>query len=286
MLRHCIVLLALAAPSMVAAQQPASRAQTQRLQGTRDLHVACVGADSSRVFRRAIGDSVAPPAGTTPVTGGTRRSQAYPEFDVVLDIPNLCVERVFLKVDSVTTKLNLDARVSNLVRVSAGADVLIGDVDLTIQDVRARALLLVDLDDVVYIVDQTLTFIDNHPEIIQQLGSTLQNTGGAVGGLVGNVLDGVQGLLLGTTRQANGNLLQRIVNQATGEIIERTVSSAGQQLAQRAVGNLLQLPTLKQTTNAAGQTVRQVRDQAGALIEYTLDTATNAIKGVKLLGGR
>jgi YD repeat-containing protein len=278
-----IVAVATFVPLALSAQQRPA-AQTQRFQRTRDMHVACVGPDSARTFRRSVGDSLA--TGTARVTGGTPRSQSYPEYDVVLDIPNLCVERIFLKVDSVTAKLNLHAQVSNLVTIRAGADVLIGNVDLTIQDVRAKALLLVDLDDVVYIVDQTLTFIDNHPEIIQQLGSTLQNTGAAVGGVVGDVVQGVRGLLLGTTRQANGNLIQRIVNEATGEILERTVSSAGQQLAQRAVGSLLQLQTLSETTNAAGQAVRQVRDQAGALIEYTLDKATNAIRGVRLLQGR
>src|SRR5687767_3084147 len=163
----------------------------------------CLPSDSIRAFNRTLrADSLARErarGGGVPgarVTGGTPRSQLYPEYDVVLDIPNLCVNRLFLKVDSVTAKLNLNARVANLVRIDAGADVLIGNVDLTIQGVRAQVLLLVDLDDVVYIVDQTLTFVDNHPEIVQQLGSTLQTTVGSVGGLVGGV---VQSLLLGTS---------------------------------------------------------------------------------------
>ena len=263
--------------------QPA--ANTQRMQGTRDMHVACVGPDSGRTFRRGVGDSLhanrtLPGDTARRITGGTARSQQYPEYDVVLDIPNVCVERIFLKVDSVTAKINLNAQVANLVRVNAGADVLIGNVDLTIQDVRARALLLVDLDDVAYIVDQTLTFIDNNPQIVDQLGSTLQNTVGTVGGAVGGL---VRGLVLGVTRLANGNSLQRLVDQATGNILERTLSAAGGQLAERVVGNVLRLPTLRETTNAAGQAVRQVRDTAGALLEYTLDKATNKVLGVRLL---
>jgi hypothetical protein len=273
-------------PTVLTAQvrpaQPA--ANTQRLQGTRDLHVACVGADSTRTFRRGVGDSLSvarrlPGDTTRAVTGGTERSRQYPEFDVVLDIPNLCVERIFLKVDTVTAKINLHAQVANLVTIRAGADVLIGNVDLTIQDVRARALLLVDLDDVVHIVDQTLTFIDNNPQIISQLGSTLQNTVGAVGGLV-------RGLLLNVTRLANGNSLQRLVDEVNGNILERTLSTAGSQIGERVVGSVLQLPVLRETTNAAGQAVRQVRDAAAnKLIEYTLDKAANKILGVRLLGG-
>jgi hypothetical protein len=276
-------LVSVFAPSVSA--QVRQNPPTQRMQGTRDMHVACVGPDSARGFRRGVGDSLRvsqrmPGDTTRQITGGTPRSRQYAEYDVVLDIPNVCVERIFLKVDSVTAKLNLNAQISNLVKVQAGADVLIGTVDLTIQDVRAAALLLVDLDDVVHIVDQTLTFIDNHPEIIQQLGSTLQNTVGTVGGAVGSLL---RGLVIGVTRLANGNTRQRVVNEANGDILERTLSTAGSQLGERVVGSILRLPTIRETTNTAGQLVRQVRDQAGSLLEYTLDRATNKLAGVRLL---
>jgi len=288
-LRSCAAMLLLCSGSALAQARP-NAPGTGRLQGTRDMHVACVGPDSGRTaFQRGVGAGGAArnPADTTgtgarAVTGGTARSHEYPEYDVVLDVPNLCVERIFLKVDSVTARLNLNARVSNLVTVTAGADVLIGNVDLTIQDVRARALLLVDLDDVVHIVDQTLTFVDNHPEVVRQLGSTLQNTGAAVGGVVGDVVQGVRGLLLGTTRLAGGNVLQRVVNEATGEILERTLSAAGAAVGQRVVGSITSLPQLRQTTNAAGQVVRQVRDQTGKVIEYVQDAA-GKLSNIRLL---
>jgi len=234
----------------------------------------CVPSDSLRAFNRALrADSLARQRASggavqgARVTGGTGRSQEFPEYDVVLDIPNLCVNRIFLKVDSVTAKLNLNARVANLVRVDAGADVLIGNVDLTIQGVRAQALLLVDLDDVVYIVDQTLTFVDNHPEIVQQLGSTLQNTVGAVGGLVNR-------LLLGTLTNAAGQTVQRLIDQASGSIIEKAVTSAGQAAAEKVVGNITQLPVISQATDAAGNIVKRARDAAtNAIVQYTLSKA-------------
>jgi hypothetical protein len=231
----------------------------------------CLPTDSARAFNRTLrADSLArqraaggaPPAGTTPITGGTGRSHEYPEYDVVLDIPNLCVNRVFLKVDSLTAKLNLNARVANLVRVDAGAEVLIGNVDLTIQGVRAQALLLVDLDDVVYIVDNTLTFVDNHPEIVQQLGSTLQNTVGSVGGLVNR-------LLMGTV-----NGVQRLIDPSNGNILEKAVSAAGQNAAEKVVGNITKLPVISQVTDAAGNLVKQARDAAtNAIVSYTLNKA-------------
>ena len=279
-----VTLLTVAMP--VVAQTPQRGRTTAR--GTSVQPWQCDPRDSSRAFNRAVRlDSLRArqrgaqaPAGTTPVSGGTQRSQEFPEYDVVLDVPNLCVNRIFLKVDSVTANINLNARVANLVRVNAGAEVLIGRVDLTIEGVRAQALLLVDLDDVYYIVDNTLTFIDNHPEVVRQLGSTLQNTVGAVGGLVGGV---VRGLLLGTTRLASGETVQRMVDEVTGNLVERTLSTAGRVVAERALGSILNLPTLRETTNSAGQLVRQVRDQAGAVIEYTLDRASNQIRGVKVL---
>ena len=92
----------------------------------------------------------------------------------------------------------------------------------------------------------------------------------------------VRPLLLSVTRLADGNTLNRIVDQTTGNILERTVSAAGQQVGERVVGSLLRLPNVSETTNAAGNVVRQVRD-AGKLIEYTLDRATNRILGVRLL---
>lgn len=262
------------------------RGQPQQRQSTQPWQ--CDPADPARAFQRSVrADSLAVrqagaltgPGGER-VTGGTARSREYPEFDVVLHVPNLCVNRIFLKVDSLSAKLNLDARVANLVQVRAGVDVFVGEVDLTVEGVRAQLLLLVDLDDVVYIVDRTLTFIDNNPQVIQQLGSTLQTTVGSVGGLVGGV---VQGLLLGTTTNALGQTVQRVVNQATGAILERTVSAAGQVLAERTVGALTNLPVVSTTRNQAGQTVRQVRDTSGRVIEFVTDTAGKILSS-RLIG--
>jgi hypothetical protein len=268
-------------PSMIGAQvrPPAPQRSGQPWQ--------CLPSDSIRAFNRTLrADSLARErarGGGVPgarVTGGTPRSQQFPEYDVVLDIPNLCVNRVFLKVDTLTAKLNLNARVANLVRIDAGADVFIGNVDLTIQGVRAQALLLIDLDDVVYIVDQTLTFVDNHPEIVQQLGSTLQTTVGAVGGLVNR-------LVLGTVTNALGQSVQRVIDQATGSILERTLSSAGQQVSERSVGSILNLPVISNVTDAAGNVVKRARDAAtNAIVEYTLDRAGKLIASRIAQAGR
>lgn len=221
--------------------------------------------------------------------GGPRPE--HREYDVIVDVPNLCVQRIRLNVQNLDARLALNASVANLVRVRAGADVHIGEVDLGIEGVRAQVLLLVDLDNVVYIVDRALTFVDENPQILSQLTGTAQNALGTVGGVVNQALrpGGVADQAVGAAGQtlnnvtAPGGLLSQTVNtlgqtvQRTigtgGNIVEQTLNSAGQVVNTRTVGRLLDQPMVRETTNTAGQTVRQVRDQSGAIVELILDNA-------------
>lgn len=217
--------------------------------------------------------------------------QGLEAYDVVVEIPNLCVDRIHLDVDNLEAHVSLNARVANLVRVNAGADVYIGTVELGIQGVRAEALLLVDLDNVVQIVDEVLTFIDNNPQVVTQLvgtvGSTVRTVGGVAntalqpGGVVGRAV-GAVGRTLGNLTEPGGVLTQTVNTlgqtvqttlETGGNLVQRTLDSAGKVVSSTTAGNLLRLPVLQETTNAAGQTVRQVRDTAGNLIEFTLDSA-------------
>ena len=212
-------------------------------------------------------------------------------FDVVLDVPNLCVDRLQLGVRNLDVHLALDARVANLVEITAGADVSISRVELGIYGVQAQALLLVDLDDVYQVVDRTLTFVDNNPQIARSLSGTLNNAVGTVGGVantalqpggvvsqtvgtVGQTLNNVTapGGLLSQTVSTAGQTVQRLVTPA-GQIVEQTLGAAGQIAGSRTLGNVLSLPTVRETAGAAGGVVRQVRDQTGRIIEVTLDRA-------------
>jgi len=218
------------------------------------------------------------------------------EYDVVVDVPNLCVQRIRLQVQNLDARLALNASVANLVRIRAGADVHIGEVDLGINGVRAQALLLVDLDNVVYVVDRALTFIDENPQVLTQLVGTVQNTLGTVGGVANQALrpGGVVDQTVGTVGQtlnnvtAPGGVLSQTVNSlgqtvqrtvdATGNIVQQTLDTTGRVVNTQTVGRLLDLPVLRETTNAAGQTVRQVRDQGGAVIEYILDSGGRVVR--------
>lgn len=233
-------------------------------------------------------------AQTTTPQGIDQRSR---EYDVVLNVPQLCVNRIALRVTNLQAHLALDAAVANLLQVQAGADVSIARVDLGIHGVRAQALLLVDLDNVVYAVDRTLDFIDENPQVVRgvlksvnntvgtvgQLGNTLLQPGGVVSqtvGAVGQTLDNVSapGGLLSQTVSTVGQTVQRVVDQ-TGNIVERTLDTAGKVVNSRTLGTVTSLPLVTETTaNATGEITRQVRDTSGRLIEYVVNSAGRVLR--------
>src|SRR5688500_9489163 len=123
----------------------------------------------------AVGASQTAPPGT-------------PNYDVVLEIPELTVDSIRLRVEGLTAHLALDARVANLVMVTAGADVTIDQVDLQIDGVVAEAYAYIDLDNVAGIVDRALTTLEQNPEIITSILSVVDSAVGTVGGVAGAAL--------------------------------------------------------------------------------------------------
>jgi hypothetical protein len=176
-------------------------------------------------------------------------------------------------------------------------------VQLELRDVRAEALLLVDLDDVRLIVEDLLTMIDNNPEIVQSLvgvvntattqvgrvANTALLPGGVVSRTVGVVVQTLNDLTQpGGVLSENVNTLGQTLQLTLGEggvIIVKTLDSAGCVVGQRTLGNLLRLLAVSETTNQAVQVVRTVRDSTGRLIEYTL-SAPGRILGARVLQGR
>src|SRR5918998_1267005 len=225
-----------------------------------------------------------------------RQSAATGDPDVLLDIPNLTVEEITLEVENLRARVSLDARLANLLQLTAGADVGIDKVKLTIKGVRAELLLKVRLDNVAAIIDRTLTTIDRNPQILERLLQSVDSTVGTVGGVantalqpggvvdrtvgtVGQTLNNVTqpGGLLNTTVNTLGQTVQRVVDRS-GNIVERTLDTAGPVVGQRTVGSVTSLTQQgTDTTNASGQTVRRVLDTTGAVIELTLDAAGKVI---------
>jgi hypothetical protein len=173
--------------------------------------------------------------------------------DVLLDVPNLSVEQLTIEVNNLQVDLALDARLANLLRLTAGASARIDNVKIDIRGVRAQATLIVRLDNVRAIIERTLQTLDNNPQLVSQLLSTVDNAVGTVGGVANNAV--------GTVGNVASSLLQN------GQLLD--LARAG-------------LTEVSRTVNSAGQTVRRVTDSSGQLIEVVTDTANRIVSSRRL----
>lgn len=171
-------------PALAQARPTAAQAQTSAVQPVQPL--------SDRASQTTYADPSAEP-------------------DVLLDVPNLSVEEITIEVDNLRAKIALEARLANLLSLSAGADVGIDKVKVSIKGVQAQVLLKVRLDNVAQIIDRTLTTIDRNPEILEGLLSTVDNTVDTVGGVANTTLQpgGVVDNTVGTVGGIAGSVTRR-----------------------------------------------------------------------------
>jgi hypothetical protein len=191
-----------------------------------------------------------------------------PEPDVMLNA-SVHVGEIFVGVDNLTAKINLDAQVLKLLQFNAGVDLSIEKVSLTIQNVTAKVYLEARLGNLVTMVGDVLDSIDLNP-VIAELGNGLGEIVGDVGDLVGGIGDGLGGGngtsgggSNGTTGTANekrdidfhqwdlinnilysvnnfeGNTHKRHVLAQNGDIIEQTLNNHGTISGQTVVGDYL-----------------------------------------------
>lgn len=173
--------------------------------------------------------------------------------DVLLDVPNLSIEQLTIEVNNLQVELALQARLANLLHLSAGASASIDNVKIDLRGVRAQATLIVRLDNVRAIIERTLQTLDNNPQIVTQLLSTVDNTVNTVGGVANNAV--------GTVGSVANNLLQN------GAVLD--LARAG-------------LTEVSRTVNASGQTVRRVTDTSGQLLEVVTDTANRIVSSRRI----
>ena len=191
------------------------------------------------------------PAQASPLAQQALASGDQP--DVLLDIPNLSLEQLSIQVRNLQVHIALDARLANLLHLTAGADASIDDVRIELAGVRAQATLIVRLDNVRAIIERTLQTLDNNPQLVTQLLSTVDNAVGTVGGVANNAV--------GTVGNLAGGLLRN------GQLLDLARSG---------------LTEVSRTLNGSGQTVRQVRDTAGNLLEVVTDTANRVVSSRRL----
>ena len=168
--------------------------------------------------------------------------------DVLLDIPNLSIGELTIEVAKLEAHIALDARLANMLKLTAGADVSIDQVKIGLKDVQATATLVVRLDNVRAIIERTLQTLDNNPQIISGLLNTVDNTVGTVGGVANNAVGTVGGIAT--------NLLRN------GQVLD--LARAG-------------LTEVSRTVNSQGQTVVRARNTAGQLLDIVTDTANRVI---------
>lgn len=191
-------------------------------------------------------------------------SALVPEPDVLLNA-SVHVGEIYVGVDNLTAKINLDAQVLSLLSFNAGVDLSIDKVSLTIQNVTAKVYLEARLSNLVTMVSDVLDSIDLNP-VIAELGNGLGSIINDTAGLIGDVGDGLTGgsgsnSTSGSTASAvskraddlmqfdiinnilysandfSGNTHTRRVLAQNGDIVEQKLNNYGSISNQRVVGN-------------------------------------------------
>jgi nucleotide-binding universal stress UspA family protein len=187
------------------------------------------GVPSYQTLAKAAESQIAAPAQTA--NGYDKQTTFGPSAldsqlpDVILDIPNISVDEISLDVFNVRAHISLEAKVAELVQINAGVDASIDNVNLTIRNVRANALLLVHLDNVREILDHALTAIAENPILIERLLDTVDTTVDTVGGIGKKILK--PGGIVSRTVNMLGETIDHVVDTA-GNIVEKVVAGPGE----------------------------------------------------------
>ncbi|RGP74720.1 hypothetical protein FSPOR_1299 [Fusarium sporotrichioides] len=127
------------------------------------------GDDESAIYETENTNSGVPPLNQEP--------------DVYLNA-NVSVGEISVEVQNITAKINLDAKVLNLLNFNAGVDLGIDRVKLGIYNVTAKVELEARLGNILRMVDDVLESIDLNP-IIATLGDNVKDIVGDVGDVIG-----------------------------------------------------------------------------------------------------
>ena len=175
---------------------------------------------------------------TPPTNNGIPEEQtpARQDVDVLLDVPELEVDRISLTVRGLRAHVSILAELAGLVNLQVGVDARLEEVELEIEGVRAKVLLKVRLDEVRAILNHALDTLAEHPEILRALTRALNElVSGLVGAALGtleNVLgslevgETVDELLKGRLEDAR-DTLKELLEQAGTQAQEGVVGGSG-----------------------------------------------------------
>jgi hypothetical protein len=158
------------------------------------------------------------------------------EPDVVLDVPELEVDRITLEVRDLRAHVSILAELANLLNLSVGVDARLDEVKLEIEGVEAEVHLVARLKNVRAILEKTLETIGEHPEILRILARSLtQVVKESLGETLATLDSALEGLEVGdTVDEALRGRLQE-VRDALKDILERS-ERAVEGVAQTALG--------------------------------------------------
>ncbi|KAF9694022.1 hypothetical protein EKO04_007903 [Ascochyta lentis] len=190
-------------------------------------------------------------------------SALVPEPDVLLNA-SVHVGEIYIGVDNLTARINLDAQVLSLLSFNAGVDLSIDKVSLLIQNVTAKVYLEARLSNLVSMVSDVLDSIDLNP-VIAELGNGLGSIINDTAGLIGDVTDGlgsgsnstssssstsaaskrsedlmqfdIKNNILYSANDFSGNTHTRRVLAQNGDIVEQKLNNYGSISNERVVGN-------------------------------------------------
>ncbi|EXJ91883.1 hypothetical protein A1O3_00433 [Capronia epimyces CBS 606.96] len=185
------------------------------------------------------GDSAVYETANTDTSNGTATTPP----DVFLNA-TVYVGEIDITVSNLTAKINLDVQVLSLLQFNAGVDLSINRVALTIQNVSAKVELEARLENVLWMINDTLNSIDLNP-IIATLGTD-------VGSLVNDTLGGDtssassdlsarsfnldEGILYSVNDYSGNTHTNRILTQS-GDIVDQSLHNDGSVYGSQVVGS-------------------------------------------------
>jgi hypothetical protein len=145
------------------------------------------------------------------------------EPDVVLDVPELEVDRITLEVRDLRAHVSILAELANLLNISVGVDARLDEVKLEIEGVEAEVHLVARLKNMRAILVKALETIGEHPEILRILARSLtQIVRETLEGTLGTLDSALEGLQVGETvdEALLGSLGE--VRSALEDVLDRT----------------------------------------------------------------
>ncbi|MFN6946042.1 MAG: hypothetical protein ACK4ND_13920 [Cytophagaceae bacterium] len=91
------------------------------------------------------------------------------EVDVILEIPEVKVERLRINVEDIDVRVNLFVQAINAITIKAGVHVHLDQVEIEIKGVRAEAYLQIRLERVKQVLVKVMQMLDNNSKTLAEI---------------------------------------------------------------------------------------------------------------------